>query len=892
MRPELMVLVALVSLPSGHAVARTLHVNPDCGMYGSIQAAVDEAQPGDVVSIHTGVYRETVTFERSGSARAPIVVRAHGDGPVVVTGCEPLSGWRLEDRVAGIWSAPMPWTLGLGRDQVFDQRGPLLEARHPNTPMPGLEMYVGGLSPLWPTFAGCHIPKETSEEQPGRITSDLLAGDPPDHWKGALYYGVHYEGWSAQTGVVAESSPGVIHVEDRTRGWWFTGMYTEDEGRGMLVGHRNALDAPGEWLWEDGRLYLIPREGEPVGIEAKRRQLAFDLSGQSHIALEGIQVHGASMRLVGSSHCTVRRCSLSYISHFTKFDGMGDLEDGVDNIRSGETGIFVGGHDNAFTDCAIRVSAGAGFHLRGYHHTIHNCLIDQANYTSHYLNAITDAVTDYHQYEGRLVGGHVITYNTMRNAGRHFFNFYGNGTSLHSRDRGPMDYMATLFAHNHLYNGMLQTRDAGLITGYYSSGGTLCDLSSQVAHNVIHDSFDIFAMRIGALGLVYLDAGTCDVDLHHNLLWAAPGTLQRGVWFNTACVDVDEWGNRFHPDFTRTVGQLTPEDFPGGEPFRFGHDFQHSPPVPDWPPVTKRVWRIGGRPLRDGSIVRIPAVDFGDGQTAAVLDVRCDREDVNVDRSTRVAPRHQHATDPLVMEATENDGTSDDVREQWTFLYDLTDGAWVRFSDVPLGEGYERVRVIYGRDQPEPGRLELRLGSSNGPIVARIDLRTTDEPRAGHVQRYEEATAELSETAVGTHDLFLVARSEDDESVASVEYLRLERYRGELPRRSDEGIIEIRLDSPEGRKIGTIWPRKADEDGETWRMVCPLEPAQGTHDVYLVTRTNVPGTLAAVDGFELWRAGAGIDWPSISAPPRRTSSGDLVLPEPTNPPRSRPGDQY
>ena len=63
----------------------------------------------------------------------------------------------------------------------------------------------------------------------------------------------------------------------------------------------------------------------------------------------------------------------------------------------------------------------------------------------------------------RLVGGHVITFNTMRNAGRHFFNFYGNGTSKASRDRGPMDYAATLFAHNHLYNGMLQTRDAGFL---------------------------------------------------------------------------------------------------------------------------------------------------------------------------------------------------------------------------------------------------------------------------------------------------------------------------------------------------------------------------------------------------------------------------------------------
>ncbi len=53
----------------------------------------------------------------------------------------------------------------------------------------------------------------------------------------------------------------------------------------------------------------------------------------------------------------------------------------------------------------------------------------------------------------------------------------------------------------------------------------LADLNSQVAYNAIHESYDIFAMRIDALGLIYLDAGTCDVDLHDNLLWAAPGSL-------------------------------------------------------------------------------------------------------------------------------------------------------------------------------------------------------------------------------------------------------------------------------------------------------------------------------------------------------------------------------
>jgi len=554
----------------------------------TIQAGVERLQPGDTLVIHRGIYRERMTLNCSGEPGNPIVIRAaEGENPVV-SGCDRITGWHLHDPAKNVWQAPMEWTLGQGRNQVFVNGDVMIEARYPNEPEQGLGMYVSGLSSLWPTFAALSIPDPVGN--PGRITGQALADFPENHWQGGCYYGVHYEGWCAQTGIIESSKPGEISVGDRTRTWWFGpaygGKYKPEEGRGMITGHMNTLDRPGEWHWESGTLYLIPPAGvEPhkAVIEAKRRQLAFDLSGQSHIQLSGVDIRAASLRLEDSRHCTVSACDLAYISHFTRHYAVGEIAQGADTIRSGETGIFVGGHDNAFLHCNVRYSAGAGFHLRGYHHTIHNCLIDEISYCSHYLNAITDAVTDFNDYEHFLVGGHLITYNTMRNAGRHFFNFYGNGCSKVSRNRGPMDYMATLFAHNHLYNGMLQTRDAGFLTGYYCSGGTLNGLNSQVCYNVMHDCYDIFGMRINVLGIVYLDAGTCDVDMYRNLLWAAPGSHQRGLWFNTMCVDVNEHDNRFHPEFTRSSAQLRSRDFPGGRAFRFGHDHAVPPPLPQWP---------------------------------------------------------------------------------------------------------------------------------------------------------------------------------------------------------------------------------------------------------------------------------------------------------------------
>ena len=865
----------------------------------TIQAGVNKLQPGDTLLIRGGVYRETITFPRSGAPDKPITVKPYGTEKVVVTGCDPVAGWTLHDAAKGLWKAPMPWTLGLGRNQVFAGGQICIEARHPNKPDPGLGMYVSDLSPLWPTFGEFSIPRETVKEQPGRIVSKHLEGVPDDYWKGAVYYGVHYEGWASQGGVVESSKAGEIAVGDRTRTWWFGsaygGGYAHEEGRGMLVGHMNALDQPGEWHWQDNTLYLMPRDKKmPTAVEAKRRQLAFDLSGQQHITIQGLSVQAASARLQDSAFCTFDGCHFSYISHYTKHYDIGQIENGRDTIKSGETGLFVGGHDNSFLNCSVRVSAGAGFYLRGYHHTIHNCLIDEVSYTAHYLNAITDAVSDFNDYENFLVGGHVITYNTMRNAGRHFFNFYGNGPSTASRTRSGMDYMATLFAHNHLYNGMLQTKDAGFLTSYYASGGTLNGLNSQVCYNVMHDSYDLAAMRWNVLGIVYLDAGSCDVDLHDNLLWAAPGSLQKGLWYNTMCVDIHEWDNVFHPNFTRTSTDLKPVDFPRGKPFRFGHDFTSPPPRPQWPQLAS-LPLPGGKietGLQDAASFSLGEVDFSQGWQSAVMDFASTVKELNTDRTARQAPRHRKATDPLVMEVTANDGLQEKIRRQWTFMYSVADGAWIRFNQVPLGDGYRRFRVIYGNDQPAPRTVEVHLDAVDGPLVGTVSLPQTDKPRSGsRIQIYQQATGAISPSATGTHDVVLVFRSPDERPVGEFEYFRFEQYRGAIPLQKNEVKFELRTGSPTGQKLGEFYPRMTGAEGPARPMVANLEPAQGKQPLFLVVRSAVPGEVGRIEAVRLEKARQPINWAGVGTPPLLVK-GKPVYPAPTHRPCAKPGDAF
>jgi len=879
----------------------------------TIQAAVNRLHPGDTCLIRGGVYRETVIFPRSGTIRNPITIKPYTGEHVTVSGCDPVIGWTHHTN--NLWKASMPWTLGTGRNQVFCGGQVMIEARHPNAPAPGLGMYVSGLSPLWPTFGEFSIPRETRVSQPGRIVSKLLNNQPDDYWKGALYCGVHFEGWCAQTGVIESSSRNEINVGDRTKGWWFGSAYggkfhqDHEEGRGMIVGHIHALDAPGEWHWQDNTLYLIaPHGGLPDAVEAKRRQIAFDLSGREHIRIEGLAIRAASMRLENAANCTVDQCDLAYISHYVRQYGIGQIEHGRDTIKSGETGIFLSGRDNAFLNSSIRFSAGAGFHIRGYHHTIHNCLIDEVSYVGHYLNAITDAVDDYGNYENFLVGGHVITFNTMRNAGRHFFNFYGNGPSLFSRDRGSMDYAATLFSGNHLYNGMLLTRDAGFITSYYASGGTLNGRHSQVAYNVMHDCYDISAMRWNCLGMVYLDNGSREVDVHHNLMWAVPGSLQSGIWFNPPNINVSDHDNLFHGLFTRTCAELHADDFPNGKPFWFGHDFDHPPALPLWPQLDTITLKVGHsgipqakgdkscadgfREMKDGDCFCLGTVDFSQAWQTAIMRFDCAEDAMNTDRSTRAKPRHRKSTDPLVLDTRSVDDQGG-VTRNWNVLR-ANSGGWMRFSQVPLERGYRWFRVVYGSTVHAARRVEVRLDQTNGLLVGQVLLPPTDRPRRGSIQAFKEAVGELSDAAKGTRDVFLSFVSDDGKPVAEFEYFRFEGALGLIPLQKNDVRLELRVGCRDGNKIGEFFPHATRGQGGLLDLVARLDSAQGVQPLFVVVRSALSGPVGRIKGVSLQRACQPINWDEVKVATRRKmiGLGGMLLPKATNRPCSVPAEKY
>ncbi|UCC96338.1 MAG: right-handed parallel beta-helix repeat-containing protein [Phycisphaerales bacterium] len=74
----------------------------------SIGEAVSALEAGDTVIIHGGIYREQVVVETSGTAEAPISIRAATGEYVVVTGAERLTEWQKVEGDASVFGTEWP----------------------------------------------------------------------------------------------------------------------------------------------------------------------------------------------------------------------------------------------------------------------------------------------------------------------------------------------------------------------------------------------------------------------------------------------------------------------------------------------------------------------------------------------------------------------------------------------------------------------------------------------------------------------------------------------------------------------------------------------------------------------------------------------------------------
>ena len=92
--------------------------------FTTIAAAIGVVEPGDVVTVRGGVYRENMRLP-SGEPGKPITLRAADDQRVVISGCEKLEGWQKADD--GIWTTTLDWKpkrlFAAGRQEILKKVG-------------------------------------------------------------------------------------------------------------------------------------------------------------------------------------------------------------------------------------------------------------------------------------------------------------------------------------------------------------------------------------------------------------------------------------------------------------------------------------------------------------------------------------------------------------------------------------------------------------------------------------------------------------------------------------------------------------------------------------------------------------------------------------------------
>jgi hypothetical protein len=481
--------------------------------FQTIQKAASIMVAGDTVLIRAGVYRETVTPANSGTQNAPITYMPYNGESVTVSGADviPASSWTLSS--GNIYAAPIPWDLGNGANQVFLDGQMMIEAQWPNTTLDVSHPTVAL------TSGGSYVDRGTSFST-GTITDVNLPSRPPGYWNGAILNICLGSCWYWLTTSVTDSStphqltftfpPGGGSIEPEANNSYF------------LTGLLGELDSPGEWFRVAGTSALYfwpPLSDNPSGhlVEAKHRQLAFDLSGLSFVTVQGVALFAATIDSDSQSqYLVLDGVQGQYLSHVPIL--VGEQYPGNDGYNAG---IALRGTKNVLRNSFIAFSSGSGVYLEGTGQRVFNNVIRDTDYRTTYASPVYAGTTPQNQ--------HLIAYNTIYNSGRfgiYHTQYFGTGRIL----------------HNEIYDYGLQTNDLGCNYTYGTNG-----MGTEIAYNLCHDGRGLILNNSTPYATgIYLDNGSSNFVVHHNVAWNVPFALS----LNTPGENYDVFNNTFIGTFS------------------------------------------------------------------------------------------------------------------------------------------------------------------------------------------------------------------------------------------------------------------------------------------------------------------------------------------------------
>jgi hypothetical protein len=452
--------------------------------YLTIQKCATTVASGWTCYVRAGSYYETV-IPNSG-----ITISSYDGETATVDGTNAVTGWTVYK--GSIYKANVAMSTG-DSNQVFANGQMMTEARWPN----GNDLFHVN----WATLGT------------GTTTTLLVDSNLPNiNWTGAK---IHF--WSgpdpneAQTATVTSSATG--QLDFAVDGVGLSGVQPQAGGYYYLYRLLGALDAANEWYYDptsDVLYFWAPGGVNPnsLKVRAKQRQYAFDLSGQSNVTIEYINLFASTINSDSSSTGnTINGINAQYVSQFT--DLLANPPAGVEsdgnyyNLHNWDTGIILYGSGNVLENSIIEWSAGNGVALAGSGNTVKNNLIDHVDYIATEDSGI------------QLAGmNQEVQNNTIYATGRFgilLSNYYfGTAAGLPNGVNVDVSY-------NNIYSTEMLSTDAGAIYTYETTGVT----GSAIHNNWLHDTQALYPLVANTYPLpgVYLDNYATGWKVYQNVLW-------------------------------------------------------------------------------------------------------------------------------------------------------------------------------------------------------------------------------------------------------------------------------------------------------------------------------------------------------------------------------------
>ncbi|MEX1113799.1 MAG: right-handed parallel beta-helix repeat-containing protein [Akkermansiaceae bacterium] len=445
--------------------------------FKTITKAASAARPGDTVLIRAGTYRETIIPKHSGEPGKPITFRNYPNEIVTVSGADLIdpNAWKTDGTGAYQATAPMP----LGTDnQLFLDSRMMIEARFPNTSLDVSRPVK--LTAESGSFTG----KGNTAE--GTIRHNSL-NQPAGHWVGAKLHISLGKVWIAETVKVTASGPGWVRfIFNESTDYQPTAGNTF-----FLTSGAAALDAPGEWFFDPVGITLSFRTPDGTKpslnkVEYKARQYAFDLRGKSHIVVQGLTLFANTIVTDPQSHhLTLDSLNARYLSHFTV------LQRWLTGLA--DSGIILDGQSNTLSNSILAFSAGNGVSLLGSGNKVVNNVIHDVDYSGGVGAGINT---------GGGCRGALIERNSIYDVGHRMID-------IGKLSAGRVQY-------NDLWAGGIQVTDFGGIYAASTDGG-----GTVICYNKIHDTnaSEGASTRDNNAKGIYLDNGSFNYVVHHNLVW-------------------------------------------------------------------------------------------------------------------------------------------------------------------------------------------------------------------------------------------------------------------------------------------------------------------------------------------------------------------------------------